>query len=215
MLCVVGLRKRFWILEVSQSLFPCRLHLLTNGCYSFNTALLTSISRHENCLNNLLAIPGNEISKDSKDERILRRHNNPKRLKVLQTVSKDGTICTERNLWQQQTIYIRKILSHISLKGNIVVKYFPALLLPQRLGCDNMLESHQQEDPCLQCGGNGQSCYRVKNSFSVRNLPTGMPHIFMTDVFNYHICHITFSIRHWGTRKRNVRGVSFFSLQSL
>ncbi|KAI3367433.1 hypothetical protein L3Q82_026293 [Scortum barcoo] len=43
----------------------------------------------------------------------------------------------------------------------------------KRLGCDNMLESSQQEDPCLQCGGNGQSCYRVKNTFSVNNLPTG------------------------------------------
>uniref|UniRef100_A0A8C9ZXM9 Papilin, proteoglycan like sulfated glycoprotein n=1 Tax=Sander lucioperca TaxID=283035 RepID=A0A8C9ZXM9_SANLU len=38
----------------------------------------------------------------------------------------------------------------------------------KRLGCDNVLESAQQEDPCLQCGGNGQSCYQVKNSFSVR-----------------------------------------------
>uniref|UniRef100_A0A8C1NFW3 Papilin a, proteoglycan-like sulfated glycoprotein n=1 Tax=Cyprinus carpio TaxID=7962 RepID=A0A8C1NFW3_CYPCA len=28
----------------------------------------------------------------------------------------------------------------------------------KRLGCDNMLESLQEEDPCLQCGGNGQSC---------------------------------------------------------
>uniref|UniRef100_A0A3B4FTC3 Papilin, proteoglycan like sulfated glycoprotein n=1 Tax=Pundamilia nyererei TaxID=303518 RepID=A0A3B4FTC3_9CICH len=41
-----------------------------------------------------------------------------------------------------------------------------------RMGCDNMLESPQQEDPCLQCGGNGQSCYRVKNSFTARDLPT-------------------------------------------
>lgn len=48
----------------------------------------------------------------------------------------------------------------------------------QRLGCDNLLDSSQQEDPCLQCGGSGQSCYRVQNSFSVRNLQTGAPHIF-------------------------------------
>lgn len=51
------------------------------------------------------------------------------------------------------------------------LSFFPPL---QRLGCDNMLESSQQEDPCLQCGGNGQSCYRVKNTFITRNLPTGM-----------------------------------------
>uniref|UniRef100_A0A8C4F045 Papilin a, proteoglycan-like sulfated glycoprotein n=1 Tax=Dicentrarchus labrax TaxID=13489 RepID=A0A8C4F045_DICLA len=47
----------------------------------------------------------------------------------------------------------------------------------KRLGCDNMLESPQQEDPCLQCGGNGQSCYPVKNSFSVRNLPTAIKNL--------------------------------------
>lgn len=57
-------------------------------------------------------------------------------------------------------------------------KIFPYFFLLQRLGCDNMLESPQQEDPCLQCGGNGQSCYRVKNSFSVRDLPTGTLHVF-------------------------------------
>uniref|UniRef100_A0A8P4KNT7 Papilin a, proteoglycan-like sulfated glycoprotein n=1 Tax=Dicentrarchus labrax TaxID=13489 RepID=A0A8P4KNT7_DICLA len=52
----------------------------------------------------------------------------------------------------------------------------------KRLGCDNMLESPQQEDPCLQCGGNGQSCYPVKNSFSVRNLPTGYNQMFIIPV---------------------------------
>ncbi|XP_075304195.1 papilin isoform X1 [Odontesthes bonariensis] len=52
----------------------------------------------------------------------------------------------------------------------------------KRLGCDNMLESPQQEDPCLQCGGNGQSCYLVKNSFTVRNLPTGYNQMFIIPV---------------------------------
>uniref|UniRef100_A0A3P9JTJ9 Papilin a, proteoglycan-like sulfated glycoprotein n=1 Tax=Oryzias latipes TaxID=8090 RepID=A0A3P9JTJ9_ORYLA len=42
----------------------------------------------------------------------------------------------------------------------------------KRLGCDNMLESPLQEDPCLQCGGNGQSCHLVKHRFTVRDLPT-------------------------------------------
>ncbi len=41
-----------------------------------------------------------------------------------------------------------------------------------------MLESRQQEDPCLQCGGSGQSCTRVRNSFTVRDLPTGTPHFY-------------------------------------
>ncbi|XP_047183128.1 papilin isoform X4 [Scophthalmus maximus] len=52
----------------------------------------------------------------------------------------------------------------------------------KRLGCDNMLESAQQEDPCLQCGGSGQSCHRVKNSFSVRDLPTGYNQMFIIPV---------------------------------
>ncbi|XP_074517013.1 papilin [Sebastes fasciatus] len=52
----------------------------------------------------------------------------------------------------------------------------------KRLGCDNTLESLQQEDPCLQCGGNGQSCNQVKNSFSVRDLPTGYNQMFIIPV---------------------------------
>uniref|UniRef100_A0A672FW37 Papilin n=1 Tax=Salarias fasciatus TaxID=181472 RepID=A0A672FW37_SALFA len=52
----------------------------------------------------------------------------------------------------------------------------------KRLGCDNMLESVQQDDPCLQCGGNGQSCYRVKNSFAVRDLTTGYNQMFIIPV---------------------------------
>ncbi|CAN9502641.1 unnamed protein product [Ophioblennius macclurei] len=52
----------------------------------------------------------------------------------------------------------------------------------KRLGCDHMLDSAQQEDPCLQCGGNGQSCYRVKNSFSVRQLATGYNQMFIIPV---------------------------------
>uniref|UniRef100_A0A8C1I460 Papilin a, proteoglycan-like sulfated glycoprotein n=1 Tax=Cyprinus carpio carpio TaxID=630221 RepID=A0A8C1I460_CYPCA len=52
----------------------------------------------------------------------------------------------------------------------------------KRLGCDNMLESLQEEDPCLQCGGNGQSCSMVKNSFSMRNLPKGYNQMFIIPV---------------------------------
>uniref|UniRef100_A0A3P8VNX7 Papilin, proteoglycan like sulfated glycoprotein n=1 Tax=Cynoglossus semilaevis TaxID=244447 RepID=A0A3P8VNX7_CYNSE len=52
----------------------------------------------------------------------------------------------------------------------------------KRLGCDNKLDSTQQEDPCLQCGGNGQSCYQVKNSFTVGNLPTGYNQMFIIPV---------------------------------
>ncbi|XP_050989358.1 papilin isoform X2 [Labeo rohita] len=54
--------------------------------------------------------------------------------------------------------------------------------LCKRLGCDNMLESHQEEDPCLQCGGNGQSCSLVKTNFSMRNLPKGYNQMFIIPV---------------------------------
>ncbi|XP_052436557.1 papilin isoform X3 [Carassius gibelio] len=54
--------------------------------------------------------------------------------------------------------------------------------LCKRLGCDNMLDSLQEEDPCLQCGGNGQSCSLVKNNFSMRNLPKGYNQMFIIPV---------------------------------
>ncbi|KAJ0062861.1 hypothetical protein NL108_008148, partial [Boleophthalmus pectinirostris] len=52
----------------------------------------------------------------------------------------------------------------------------------KRLGCDNMLESSQQEDPCLQCGGNGQTCRQVKSTFSTRDLPNGYNQMFIIPV---------------------------------
>uniref|UniRef100_A0A4W5KTR2 Uncharacterized protein n=1 Tax=Hucho hucho TaxID=62062 RepID=A0A4W5KTR2_9TELE len=61
----------------------------------------------------------------------------------------------------------------------------PSLCPPfplQRLGCDNILESPQQEDPCLQCGGNGQSCYPVRTTFNINNLPNGYNQMFIIPV---------------------------------
>ncbi|XP_064170371.1 LOW QUALITY PROTEIN: papilin-like [Anguilla rostrata] len=49
-------------------------------------------------------------------------------------------------------------------------------------GCDHMLESPHEEDPCLQCGGNGQSCYLARNSFSVPSLPKGYNQMFIIPV---------------------------------
>lgn len=54
--------------------------------------------------------------------------------------------------------------------------------LCKRLGCDHMLESPLEEDACLQCGGDGQSCSRLKNSFSMRNLPKGYNQMFIIPV---------------------------------
>ncbi|XP_030212685.1 papilin [Gadus morhua] len=52
----------------------------------------------------------------------------------------------------------------------------------KRLGCDLLLESTQQEDACLQCGGSGQSCRRVQNTFSVQSLPNGYNQMFIIPV---------------------------------
>ncbi|CAB1449638.1 unnamed protein product [Pleuronectes platessa] len=59
----------------------------------------------------------------------------------------------------------------------------------KRLGCDNILESAQQEDPCLQCGGSGQSCRQVKNSFTVRDLPNGYNQMFIIPCRSDHHQH--------------------------
>lgn len=48
-----------------------------------------------------------------------------------------------------------------------------APVLWQAVGCDNMLESAKKEDKCLQCGGDGSTCYGVKGTFDVASLPKG------------------------------------------
>ncbi|NXP20107.1 PPN protein, partial [Scytalopus superciliaris] len=47
------------------------------------------------------------------------------------------------------------------------------------VGCDNMLESAKKEDKCLQCGGDGSTCYHVKGTFDVVSLPKGYNQIFI------------------------------------
>ncbi|NWU13860.1 PPN protein, partial [Cephalopterus ornatus] len=49
----------------------------------------------------------------------------------------------------------------------------------QAVGCDNMLESEKKEDKCLQCGGDGTTCYGVKGTFDVTSLPKGYNQIFI------------------------------------
>ncbi|XP_062432711.1 papilin [Rhea pennata] len=49
----------------------------------------------------------------------------------------------------------------------------------QAVGCDNMLDSAKKEDKCLQCGGDGSTCYGVKGNFDVANLPKGYNQIFI------------------------------------
>ncbi|NWR91497.1 PPN protein, partial [Furnarius figulus] len=50
------------------------------------------------------------------------------------------------------------------------------------VGCDNMLESAKKEDKCLQCGGDGSTCYGVKGTFDVVSLPKGYNQIFIIPV---------------------------------
>ncbi|NXS40900.1 PPN protein, partial [Balaeniceps rex] len=52
----------------------------------------------------------------------------------------------------------------------------------QAVGCDNMLESAKKEDNCLQCGGDGSTCYVVKGTFDVPSLPKGYNQIFIIPV---------------------------------
>ncbi|NXJ79879.1 PPN protein, partial [Trogon melanurus] len=52
----------------------------------------------------------------------------------------------------------------------------------QAVGCDNMLESAKKEDKCLQCGGDGSTCYAVKGTFDVPSLPKGYNQIFIIPV---------------------------------
>ncbi|NWS76488.1 PPN protein, partial [Crotophaga sulcirostris] len=52
----------------------------------------------------------------------------------------------------------------------------------QAVGCDNMLESTKKEDKCLQCGGDGRTCYGVTGTFDVPSLPKGYNQIFIIPV---------------------------------
>ncbi|XP_009873363.1 PREDICTED: papilin [Apaloderma vittatum] len=49
----------------------------------------------------------------------------------------------------------------------------------QAVGCDNMLESAKKEDKCLQCGGDGSTCYAVQGTFDMPSLPKGYNQIFI------------------------------------
>lgn len=92
--------------------------------------------------------------------------------------------CMLNKIWNfhqyENSIETHWALNTIGVKGHLVSScqcavFWHEMLFcpPQRLGCDNMLDSSQQEDPCLQCGGSGQSCYPVKSTFTTNNLPHG------------------------------------------
>lgn len=41
------------------------------------------------------------------------------------------------------------------------------------VGCDHKLDSTKQEDKCLQCGGDGSTCYPVTGTFDADDLSRG------------------------------------------
>ncbi|KAK2104431.1 hypothetical protein P7K49_018287 [Saguinus oedipus] len=41
------------------------------------------------------------------------------------------------------------------------------------VGCDHQLDSSKQEDKCLQCGGDGTTCYPVTGTFDANDLSRG------------------------------------------
>ncbi|XP_047396271.1 papilin isoform X2 [Sciurus carolinensis] len=47
------------------------------------------------------------------------------------------------------------------------------------VGCDHKLDSSKQEDKCLQCGGDGTSCYPVTGTFNANDLSRGYNQIFI------------------------------------
>uniref|UniRef100_A0A8C5JYW4 Papilin n=1 Tax=Jaculus jaculus TaxID=51337 RepID=A0A8C5JYW4_JACJA len=47
------------------------------------------------------------------------------------------------------------------------------------VGCDHKLDSSKQEDKCLQCGGDGSTCYAVTGTFDASDLSRGYNQIFI------------------------------------
>nr|XP_045010004.1 papilin [Jaculus jaculus] len=50
------------------------------------------------------------------------------------------------------------------------------------VGCDHKLDSSKQEDKCLQCGGDGSTCYAVTGTFDASDLSRGYNQIFIVPV---------------------------------
>ncbi|KFO24233.1 papilin isoform X2 [Fukomys damarensis] len=47
------------------------------------------------------------------------------------------------------------------------------------VGCDHELDSSKEEDKCLQCGGDGTTCYPVTGTFAANDLSRGYNRIFI------------------------------------
>ncbi|XP_020841996.1 papilin isoform X2 [Phascolarctos cinereus] len=76
----------------------------------------------------------------------------------------------------------------------------------QAVGCDHMLHSSKKEDKCLQCGGDGRSCYPVKGTFDANDLTKGYNQILVipAGATSIHIAEATASRNFLAVK--NVRG---------
>ncbi|XP_043838694.1 papilin isoform X2 [Dromiciops gliroides] len=76
----------------------------------------------------------------------------------------------------------------------------------QAVGCDHMLYSSKKEDKCLQCGGDGQTCYPVKGTFNANDLTKGYNQILVipAGATSIHIAEATASRNFLAVK--NVRG---------
>ncbi|XP_074091879.1 papilin [Macrotis lagotis] len=76
----------------------------------------------------------------------------------------------------------------------------------QAVGCDHMLYSTKKEDKCLQCGGDGRSCYPVKGTFDANDLTKGYNQILVipAGATSIHIAEVTASRNFLAVK--NVRG---------
>ncbi|XP_055496877.1 LOW QUALITY PROTEIN: papilin-like [Leucoraja erinacea] len=79
------------------------------------------------------------------------------------------------------------------------------------MGCDNTLESLQTEDKCLECGGDGSSCSKVKATFDVVDLPKGYNqiHIIPIGATSIHIREVLPTRNYLAVK--NVRGEHYLN----
>lgn len=62
-----------------------------------------------------------------------------------------------------------EVCTHLS---SLILPSFP-FPSPKVVGCDHKLDSTKQEDKCLQCGGDGSTCYPVTGTFDADDLSRG------------------------------------------
>lgn len=119
--------------------------------------------------------------------------------RFLRTVSKVGSVCTQRGTCDISTTY----------KCKIFPCFFPSLSVWAVTTCWSLLS---RKTPACSVGvtDSPATVSRTASLCATCQLVRLQTHSQMFSTITFFI--ISFSICHWGTRKRNVRGVGFFSL---